>query len=171
VQRAGKQVSRHTLGLSATSRYCDRVTQVSAVQSTAPDLVDPIVGFRQSTITGGRLRSLDTGVWWHGWEPGLPGNRGSLPWVGGVRHWLRGPAIASSHERGRSHWISKRTEESLLRFLVSAMLHLGESIPPPAPDGGFGVIVEVSRRCVGLAGRMSSDRASTVNAVGAMKPA
>ena len=36
--------------------------------STAPDLADPVVGFRQWRLTDGRLRSLYSGVRWHGRE-------------------------------------------------------------------------------------------------------
>lgn len=37
---------------------------------TAPDLADPVVGFRQWRLADGRLRSLYSGVQWHGRELG-----------------------------------------------------------------------------------------------------
>jgi hypothetical protein len=39
-----------------------------AVHPAAPDFVDPIVGFRQWRLADGRLRSLYSGIPWHGPE-------------------------------------------------------------------------------------------------------
>ena len=54
----------------ATRAFARPVKDDYQSTGTAPDLADPVVGFRQWRLADGRLRSLCSGVQWHGRELG-----------------------------------------------------------------------------------------------------